>query len=255
MQNIKAVRGLLLPSADRFSDKERDVLDSLFDYLVEDPGTPEQKMKPLLFELIQEQEVRTNWFGMHKVQLCLLTPEAVANVVKAIAYCFPDEFQLIPEIVLDDFRVNNSAPTVYEEKKGVHAMIIVTLLGLADNEAFYSVDANFNKPLMALLTEGLQKRYFRNSIIYSHQVSSLSSVLKIFIGQSHAMLQLGEFRWNALVDMTIKSQELFSGNKESQPGDTSLEYALINELCFKIFNTRSLANKVSMLKKDLELAG
>jgi hypothetical protein len=157
---------------------------------------------------------------------------------------------------LPDFRVYDSAPTIYKDKEeaGVHAMIMVTLLGLADNEAFDRNDSKFDKPLMALLTEGLQKRYFRNSIIYSHQASSLSSVLKIFIDRAHAMLHLDEFRWNTLVDMTIKSQELFSGDKESQPGDASLEYALINELCFKIFNTRSLVNKVSMLKKDLELA-
>jgi hypothetical protein len=249
MQNIKAVRKLLLNPGNIVDERHDEILESVFDYLMEEGnGNPEHKIKSLMFDLIQAK--RAENLGTSRMQLHLISPEAVANVVKAIAYCFPDEFQLIPEIVLLDFRVYNSAPTIYNEEAGAHAMIIVTLLGLADDEAFDMSDSKFDKPLMALLKEGLQKRYFRSSIIYSHQVSLLSSAMKVFMDRACAMTSLSySFRWVELCKTLVVVSSIFSGDEKTQPGDASLEYALVNELCFKIFNTRSLKEKVLMLER------
>src|ERR1035437_1512630 len=237
MQNIKAVRKLLLNPSDIAYEQQQAVLDSVFDYLVEEGrGTPERKIKSLMFDLVWAK--RADNLSTSSRQLHLLSPEVAANVVRAVAYCFWDEFQLIPEIVLVEFRVYDSAPTIYKEEAGVHAMIMITLLDLADdNEAFNGSDSKFDEHLMTLLIEGLQKRYFRNSRIYSHQSSLLSSVLKKFVGRAYGMLPLSKYRWNSLCHIIAMSEPFFSGGDENKPGDASLEYALLNEFCFKLFNT------------------
>jgi hypothetical protein len=151
--------------------------------------------------------------------------------------------------VLLNFRVYDSAPTIYKEEAGVHAMIVITLLDLADdNEAFNSSDSKFGENLMTLLIEGLQKRYFRSSIILSHQSSLLSSILKKFVGRAHGMLPLTKPRWNSLCHIIDQSKQFFSGGDDNRPGDASLEYALLNELCFKLFNECSLETKASLLR-------
>ena len=127
MQNIKAVRNLLLNTGNITDDRQQTILESIFDYLVEEGrGDAEAKIRVLMFGLVQEKQAGLG------IPLHELTPDAAANVVKAIAYCFSDEFQIIPEIALLNFRVHSSTPTIYRDDKGVHAMIIVTLLSLAD---------------------------------------------------------------------------------------------------------------------------
>jgi hypothetical protein len=249
MQNIKAVRKLLLKPGDIADEQQQAVLDSVFDYLAEEGnGEPESRIRSLMFDLVRVKQPDLS-LGSHHILLHQLSPEAVALVVKAMAYSFPDEFQLIPEIALLDFRVYDSTPTIYKEEAGVHAMIIITLLDLADdNGAFNSSDSKFDEHLMALLIEGLQKRYFRNSHIYNHQSSLLSSVLKKFVGRAHGMLPLTKSRWNSLCHIITMSEPLFSGGDGKELDDASLEYVLLNELCFKLFNECSLETKAALLR-------
>jgi len=247
MQNITTVRKLLLEPGGIVDANGGEVLKSVFDHIIED-GDSELKIKHLLFDLIRGKRGSMN----SRLKFNELQVEAVPNVIKAVVYGFPNLFSLIPEIVLQDFRVHASHPTIYKEDVGVHAMIIVTLLKLADDEAFDRSDLSFDKPLASLLKEGLQKRYFRDSIIYNHQTSLLSSALKVFIDRAYAWLFpafRSTFRWDSLVDVLAISNEMFLQEKETHPGDATLEYALINEICFKMFNTCPLNTKVAMLKQ------
>lgn len=247
MQNIKTVRKLLLEPGD-VSAKVREVLESVFDYLAEEGnGKPESKITLLMFDLVQGKQSGLS-LSSHRIPLYQLLPEAVALVVKAMAYSFPDECRLIPEMTLLDFRVYDSAPTIYKEETGIHAMIIVTLLELADDKAFDRHDGNFDYALTTLLIEGLQKRYFKSSLIYSHQVSLLSSALKVFVSRAYEMLPLSKGRWNSLCHIITMSEQFFSGGDDKKPCDVSLEYALLNELCFKLFNECSLETKAALLR-------
>lgn len=251
MQYAKSVRKLLLEHDD-VDENSRAALEEVFDYLAE-AGDPEQKMKLLLFSLINGE---IGGKSSARFQICKLPPELVPNLIKGLALCYADQLSLIPEIILKDFRVYDSRPTIYREDRGVHAMVIVTLLGLADGEAFVGSEGSFHESLMALLMEGLQKRYFRTSTIYSHQVSLLSSVLKVFVSRAHEMLPLSKARWNSLCHIITMSRLLFADGDDKKPGDASLEYALLDGLCFKLFNECSLETKASLLRShSLSVAG
>ena len=82
MQNVKAVRNLLLNTGDITDDRQQKTLESVFDYLIEEGnGNPEHKIKSLMFDLIQAK--RAENLGTSRMQLHLLSPEAAANVIKA----------------------------------------------------------------------------------------------------------------------------------------------------------------------------
>jgi hypothetical protein len=75
MQNIKSVRKLLLNPGDIADERQQAVLDSVFDYLVEEGnGNPEYKIKGLMFDLIQAK--RAENLGTSRMQLHSLSPEA-----------------------------------------------------------------------------------------------------------------------------------------------------------------------------------
>lgn len=252
MKNTKMVRKLLLEAIKITDVDERRELESVFDYLIDDErGIPEAKIGLLMFGLVQGKQLADSAVqGLDAMDR--LSPEAVANVVEAIAYCFPDKLYCVPEIALLNFRVWNSAPTVYKEDRGVHAMIMVALFELADDLSFdRAAMSDFDKSLSYLLMEGLQKRCFKNSIILSHQASLLSSEMKSYVERAYR----GDgFRWKALHNIIAESKILFCGDDKDKSDDATLEYAIISEICFKVFNELMLETKVSMLEKHFASA-
>ncbi len=135
----------------------------------------------------------------------------------------------------------------FKDDLGQHAVLMTFLFELADFNVFKFDKVTFDKHLIEFLGEGFTKCYFRRSLIYNNQSGKLSNHIAKFITNAQISLKTDKVsnRWDSLLGLLTIARQAFPDH--APMGDASLEYALLNDLCFKMFGTLSPIKKLDVV--------
>ena len=243
MKNTAKVRALLLGDLipRNVTEDGRRAMTFIFDRMVEDEDL---KVVPRVVRFLAVSEL-CDQETENDFHFTRLGTDSISNILEALMWGFPEQANNLSAVARSQFM---QMPANYEDKHGHHAAVLSQLFAIADYREFNIIGSNYESHLFGLLDASFLKRLFRKSIIYAGQSGDLSNRIGKFvtvasIGRKETLTSV---RWDSLLKVVSTAKKSFASNSDPI-FDTSLEYALLNDLCFKLFGTLSPLNKLGLI--------
>ena len=165
----------------------------------------------------------------------------ISSILEALVWVFPERVNTLPIVVknclshLDDD---------YRDDKANHIVVVSFLFEVSGWTHQFNLES-YDVRLFDLLDAAFHEGYFKRGIVYdsgdlSNQITKFVTIAEIGSKKPHTSA-----RWNSV----IRTLTLAYNNFRVDPiiGDASLEYALINQLCFRMFATLSPLTKLKVI--------